>query len=146
MNNLVFCYLAASIAGLFISLVWKTNMSHSLNILICLIYGLSPAVTMSLMYSINTEINGTDSNIEQYYTINVMISGFGIFFGPIISGLILDVTKQDYSSVFLMTSFIYILAGACFLLLKIVLIGNSKNKKKQEDYEGFENNDALGLY
>ncbi len=101
---------------------------------------------MSLMYSINTEINGTDSNIEQYYTINVMISGFGIFFGPIISGLILDVTKQDYSSVFLMTSFIYILAGACFLLLKIVLIGNSKNKKKQEDYEGFENNDALGLY
>lgn len=43
---------------------------------------------MSLMYSINPEINGKQTNIDQDYTINVMISGFGIFFGPILTGII----------------------------------------------------------
>lgn len=42
---------------------------------------------MSLMYSINSEVYGKNTDIDENYTLNVMISGFGIFFGPIVTGL-----------------------------------------------------------
>lgn len=52
------------------------------------VYGICPAVTMSLMYSINSEVYGKNTDIDKNYTLNVMISGFGIFFGPIVTGLL----------------------------------------------------------
>jgi len=147
MDNLVFCYLAASVAGVITSLnLWTSNLSHAASIFTSLVYGLSPAVTMSLMYSINSEVSGAGCNIGQEYTINVMISGFGIFFGPIITGLILDLTGKDYQSVFVLTTLVYLLAACCFLVLKTLLISNRKNKRKQEDYEAFENDDCTGIY
>lgn len=49
------------------------------------VFGICPAVLMSLMYSVNTEISGS-STIQKNYTINVMTSGVGIILGPILSG------------------------------------------------------------
>ena len=50
-----------------------------------LVYGFCPAVLMSLMYSVSSEISGS-SNIKKNYTLNVMFSGFGIILGPVLSG------------------------------------------------------------
>ncbi len=50
------------------------------------VFGICSAVTMSLQYSINSEINGKNSDIKKSYTFNVCICGFGILSGPVISG------------------------------------------------------------
>jgi hypothetical protein len=114
--NLVFCYITAALIGVFISVFWTCDVSYAYNLFTCFgniyhlytiitnkiiikiiiwsVYGICVAVTMSLLYTINTEINGgNDTHIDREYTVNVMICGFGLFFGPIVSGLVLDVTE-----------------------------------------------------
>jgi hypothetical protein len=49
------------------------------------VFSFSPAVLMSLNYSVNSEIYGA-ANIQKNYTINVMVSGIGLILGPILSG------------------------------------------------------------
>jgi hypothetical protein len=93
---------------------------------------------MSLQYSINSELYGESSDINKGYTFNVLISGIGIFVGPIITGLILDFTKKDYSKIFILGSTLYAIAIFSFVALKIILIKN-KNNPFKKDYVEFEN-------
>lgn len=58
-----------------------------------------PAVVMSLMYTVNSEISG-EANLEFNYTINVMISGIGIILGPILSGKLDLKSKYQISQFF----------------------------------------------
>ena len=93
---------------------------------------------MSLMYPINTEIYGPGTDIDKNYTHNVMIAGFGIFFGPILTGYILDVTRENYDRIFMFTAVLYLLAAFLFSLLKFILIKNVKNNEHMSDYEVFD--------
>jgi hypothetical protein len=119
---------------------------------------------MSLMYSVNTEITGSN-RIQQSYTLNVMVSGVGIILGPTLSGkelkslniswkvtfihssvkicfsigFILDNSANPhYSSVFKMAFFFYFLSIVAYSALKYLLVKYTKkmeNNKVDSSYE-----------
>ena len=90
-------------------------------------FGLCPAVAMSLQYSINPEIGGLDTGIDRSYTLNVMVSGLGIFSGPIFTGWILDHTQKSYGAVFAFATSFYMLALVAFIFAKFILLKNARN-------------------
>lgn len=100
---------------------------------------------MSLMYSVNTEISGRYTDVNSEYTWNVMVSGFGIFFGPIVTGFILDTTHKSYSAVFGLAAGLYAAALCLFTVMKIILMKNAKNREHMDDYELFQS-EYLAMY
>ena len=91
------------------------------------VFGLCPAVAMSLQYSINSEIGGLGTEIDRGYTLNVMVSGLGIFSGPILTGWILDKTQKSYEVVFAFATAFYLLALTAFICAKCILLKNARN-------------------
>jgi len=94
------------------------------------------------MYSVNSEISGR-GNIKNGYTMNVMISGFGIILGPILSGYLLDKTSKNYRSVFILAAAYYAFSLVLYSLMKFLLVKNAKNNENDDTartaYVPFEN-------
>lgn len=84
-------------------------------------FGICPAVLMSLMYVVNSEIRGS-YDVEKSYTINVMMNGLGIIIGPIFSGFLLDNSNNNYDKVFKMAYRFYFVCIVCYSLMKFILL------------------------
>ncbi|CAF0816827.1 unnamed protein product [Brachionus calyciflorus] len=144
-KNLSSMYILASFFGFILSNLWADHIVPLFNTIYCLVFGMCPAVLMSLMYSVNTEITGTNQ-IEKNYTINVMMSGVGIIIGPLLSGLLLDTSDKNYDKVFKMAYRFYFMCIISYSLMKFLLLKYSIRvcKQSREDvrlnsYSPFKN-------
>lgn len=84
-------------------------------------FGICPAVLMSLMYVVNSEIRGS-YDVEKSYTINVVMNGVGIIIGPILSGFVLDSSNTNYDRVFKMAYRFYFICIVSYSLMKFILL------------------------
>ena len=84
-------------------------------------FGICPAVFMSLMYVVNSEIRGS-YDVERSYTINVVMNGIGIIIGPILSGFVLDNSNNNYDRVFKMAYRFYFICIVSYSLMKFILL------------------------
>ena len=85
-QNLLLLYVLASFVGFVLSVMWwSLNSSIAMNKAYSLLFAMCPAVFMSLMYPINSELTGP-SKMKSKYTINVAVSGLGVILGPVLSG------------------------------------------------------------
>ncbi len=91
------------------------------NIYFNLAFALCSAVFMSLQYPISAEINGP-LKIKMTYTLNVMVSGFGVMVGPTISGGLLDRFNRDYTIIFELSLTCFILSMIFFSTTKFLII------------------------
>ncbi|RNA34064.1 monocarboxylate transporter [Brachionus plicatilis] len=144
-KNLSAIFVLASFFGFILSNLWADHIIPLFNTIYCIMFGICPAVLMSLMYVVNSEISGT-YDLERSYTINVMMNGLGIIVGPILSGFLLDNSNNDYDRVFKMAYRFYFICIVSYSLMKFILLKysvtisrDSKENVKLNGYAEFKN-------